>query len=189
MTEALIWTCFFYSAAPHTLLTCGKFIISRTSNLCQAEPDQSIKIITRGNGCTDSAIAYASFPAVIKRPQHLLISSPLSSSQPALGCTKRVFTSDLHPRQYHPVQTQPRHRRRGNLLILKRYASMASLSPQVTVTCSRTDQAERRWRTAPGSPPTPMRRAAARGETGRRAGFWTSQQIPGFLGSNLQTGH
>lgn len=45
--RALTGPCFFYSAAPQTLLTCGKLLISTTSTICQAEPDQSIKIITR----------------------------------------------------------------------------------------------------------------------------------------------
>lgn len=60
--RALIWACFFYSAAPQTFLT-WKLLISRTCNLCQAEPDQSIKIITRGNRCRDSVILYVSFPS------------------------------------------------------------------------------------------------------------------------------
>lgn len=90
LTGTLIWACCFHSAAPHTFLTWWTFIISRTSNFCQAEHDQSIKIITGGNGCTDSATVYISFPAIIKHPQHL-ISSPLSSSQLTLSCTNHFW--------------------------------------------------------------------------------------------------
>jgi len=137
-------------------------MISRISNLRQAEPDQSLKTITGGSGCTHSATAYTSFPAVTKHPQCLLISSPLPSSQLSLSCTKIFFTYNLHPGQHHPVQT--RHRTQGNLLFSQRrqphgYGLRSLPLPAGCRNTLRNGSAERRRRTAPGSPPSALTEA------------------------------
>lgn len=87
-----------------TLTTWGKLTVSGVSNLCQAEVDQRDTVITEGHSCTNSAIAWLSFPAVIQSTQHCIISSPLSSYWLILSCTQTIFVSDLHPRQHRCVR-------------------------------------------------------------------------------------
>lgn len=183
-----------------TLPTWGKLTVSGVSNLCQAELDQRDTVITEGHSCTNSAIAWLSFPAVIKSPQHCIISSPLSSYWLILSCTETIFVSDLLPRQHRCVQAlgslAPRARQP---LILSQEEAVGMLpphphSPLWVTYCgllwNKLEAQDSTWLTRPPSSLSdprfasgPDMQGSSKGGTGRRATFWTVLQIQGFLGS------